>query len=264
MNFKGKNILVTGGGGAGVAAGICKVLSACGATVIVNERSIADARKVTDNLPGSFAVAADISKSEEVTAMFRTVRKQVGIVHGLVNNAGVGLSKVSHEATEEDFNRLYNTDVKGVWQVSKAFVDQLLETKQPGNIVNISSVHAHSTMSGFAIYASAKSAVEGLTRGMAVELGPYNIRVNAVGPGFVHSDQNYDLIKTWTPDPEQWVKDYIEDQQVLFFDIRPEDAGNVVAFLLSDLSRAVTGQTLYVDNGTTSLLFNRFSTERFR
>lgn len=262
MDFKGKNILVTGAGGAGIGAGVCNVLSAYGATIIINELDMEDAEKAAMVFPNSIPIAADISKKEDVVEMFRSIREHVGVLHGLVNNAGVGLCKVAHKATDEEFNRLYATDVQGVWQVSKAFADQLLKAKKPGNIVNLSSVHAHSTMSGYAIYASAKSAVEGLTRGMAVELGPYNIRVNAVGPGYVHSNQNYDLINTWSDDPQQWVRDLKKDHQVLFFDIKPEDVGNVVAFLLSDLSRAVTGQTLYVDNGSTNLLYNRYFTEK--
>jgi NAD(P)-dependent dehydrogenase (short-subunit alcohol dehydrogenase family) len=137
-----------------------------------------------------------------------------------------------------------------------------LEANQPGNIVNISSVHVNSTISKYALYAGCKSAVEGLTKGMSVELGPHNIRVNAVGPGYVHSDQNYALIGSWAKDPKQWVEDLKTDQQVLFFDIDPVDCGNVVAFLLSDLSRAVTGQTIYADNGSINLLYNRSFTEK--
>jgi len=262
MDFKGKNILVTGGGGFGVGAGVCEVLSRSGATVIINEVNKEDAVKAAKNYQNAIAVAADIRNADEVQAMFKEIHNIVGQVHGLVNNAGVGLSKLAHEATGDDFDRLYDTDVKGLWQVSKAFVNQLLEAKQSGNIVNISSVHVNSTISKYALYAGAKSAVEGLTKGMSVELGPHNIRVNAVGPGYVHSDQNYALIGTWAEDPKQWVEDLKTDQQVLFFDIDPVDCGNVVAFLLSDLSRAVTGQTIYVDNGSINLLYNRSFTEK--
>jgi NAD(P)-dependent dehydrogenase (short-subunit alcohol dehydrogenase family) len=262
MDFKGKNILVTGGGGFGVGAGVCQVLSQFGATVILNELNIEDATIAAKKYPGAIPVAADIRNDEEVKAMFRDIKDKVGVIHGLVNNAGVGLSKLAHEVTGDEFTRLYDTDVKGVWQVSKAFVNQLLEAKQPGNIVNISSVHVNSTISKYAIYASCKSAVEGLTKGMSVELGPHNIRVNAVGPGYVHSDQNYALIGSWAADPVQWVEDLKTDQQVLFFDIDPTDCGNVVAFLLSDLSRAVTGQTIYADNGSINLLYNRSFTEK--
>lgn len=261
MNLTGKKVLVTGGGGTGVGKGVCNVLARCGATVLLNEREPEAAENAAKNYPGSIPVAADITNEQQVEAMFRKIEQKAGRLHGLVNNAGVGLSKLAHEVTADEFQRLYDTDIKGLWQVSRSFVNHLIEHNQPGSIVNISSVHAHSTMPRYAIYASAKSAVEGLTRGMAVELGPNNIRVNAVGPGYLHAEQNYDLIRTWTDNPDQWVNDYIKDQQVLLFQMKPDDCGNVVAFLLSDLSRAVTGQTIYVDNGTTSLLHNRFFIE---
>lgn len=243
--------------------GICKVLVKCGATIILNELNLEDAKRAVKNYPGAIAVGADVSKSEEVTAMFRTIDQKAGALHGLVNNAGIGLSKLAHKADEKEFNRLYDVDIKGVWNVSKAFVNQILSWGQSGNIVNISSVHTYSTISGYAIYASAKSAVEGLTMGMAVELGPHNIRVNAVAPGYVHAEQNQNLIKTWTDNPEKWVKDYIDNQQALHREIEPEDCGNVVAFLLSDLSRSVTGQTIYVDNGSTSLVYNYGSLKKY-
>lgn len=261
MDFTGKNILITGGGGVGVGAGVCEALSAARARLIINEIDKDEAQKAADRFSDAIGIAADVSDPLQVAEMFEEIEKRIGTVHGLVNNAGVGLSKRAHEASEHDFERLYNTDVRGVWQVSKAFANQLIKSDLPGNIVNISSVHAHSTISRYAIYSSAKSAVEGLTRGMSVELGPHNIRVNAVGPGYVHSEQNYDLISTWADDPQKWVEDYVKDQQTLLFKIQPVDIGYVVAFLLSDQSRAVTGQVIYVDNGTTSLLFNRFSTE---
>ena len=98
--------------------------------------------------------------------------------------------------------------------------------------------------------------------GMAVELGPFGIRVNAIGPGLVQAEQNYDLVKTWSDDPEKWLREFPLDQQVILEDIEPVECGNAVAFLLSELSSGVTGQVLYVDKGTTSLVFNRFFTEK--
>ncbi len=261
MNLKGKNILVTGGGGVGVGAGVCQALEQFGAHIILNEVDPKVAQDASVRYTSAYPVAADISDPQQVNDMFAEIKSEVGTIHGLVNNAGVGLSKLAHEVTLEEFDRLYSVDIRGVWMVSKLFVNQLLQAGIAGSIVNISSVNALATMSRYAIYASAKAAVEGLTRGMAVELGPMDIRVNAVGPGYVHAEQNYDLIKTWADDPERWVKDFVKDQQVLLHDIAPIDCGNAVAFLLSDLSSAITGQVLYVDKGTTSLLFNRFSTE---
>lgn len=259
MDLKGKNILVTGGGGFGVGEGICKALLSCGAQLIINEKDHEKAETASKKFPGALTIAADISKTPEVEAMFRYIEKEVGVLHGLVNNAGVGLSKPAHEATEQEFDLLYSIDIRGVWLISKFFVQHLLKNGSTGNIVNISSVHAHSTISGYAIYASAKSAVEGFTRGMAVELGKHNIRVNAIAPGYVHAEQNYDLIRLLTDNPEQWVEDVILKEQVIPDKIQPEDCGYAVAFLLSDLSRSITGQTLYVDNGSTIKLFSSVS-----
>src|SRR5699024_94703 len=118
-------ILVTGGGGVGVGAGICNALSQCGATVLLNEQDSKKAKEAVKKYPRAIPIAADIRNSEEVIDMFEEIQQKVGLVHGLVNNAGVGLSRMAHEADEKEFKRLYNTDLKGVWQVSKAFANQL-------------------------------------------------------------------------------------------------------------------------------------------
>ena len=259
MNLKDKNILVTGGAGYGVASGICKALSESGARLIINEKNEEKIDEALKAYPAAISAIGDISKHADVEAIFNRLEKEVGLIHGLVNNAGIGLSKPFHEATEEEFDNLYDVDVKGVWMMSKFFVKQLLKNNSVGSIVNVSSVHARSTILRYAIYASAKSAVEGLTRGMAVELGKHDIRVNAIAPGYVHAEQNYDLLRTWTSDPEQWVRDYIENEQVIHRAIKAEDCGYTAAFLLSDLSRSITGQTIYVDNGDTIKLLGSLS-----
>ena len=251
MDLKGANILITGGGGNGVASGIRQALSQSGARLIINEPTEEKLGAVMKRYPDAVPAPADISKPEQVKVMFDRLSRKVGTIHGLVNNAGIGLSKLAHEASEEEFDHLYHVDIKGVWMMSGYFVRQLLDNKAEGNIVNVSSVHARSTMARYAIYAGAKAAVEGLTRGMAVELGKYNIRVNAIAPGYVHAEQNYALIGTWTDDPHRWIKHYIENEQVIPRAVDPLDCGHVAAFLLSGLSRSVTGQTIYIDNGDT-------------
>mgnify|MGYP003513151667 FL=1 len=256
MNLNGKNIIVTGGAGFGVAGGVCKALTGMGAQLIIFEKSKEKIDAISAIYPGAITVAGDVSVQADAAALFELLEKKVGVVHGLVNNAGIGLSKPFYEAGEQEFDNLYAVDVKGVWLMSKFFTNQLLKNHSTGNIVNISSVHALATMLRYAIYASAKAAVEGFTRGMAVELGKYEIRVNAVAPGYVHAEQNYDLIKTWTDDPEQWVRNYIEKEQVIPQEIHPVDCGHTVAFLLSDLSRSITGQVIYVDNGSTIKLLS--------
>lgn len=262
MDLKGKNIIVTGGAGIGIGSGICRVLSARGARVIVNDLDADLVAKSVLLYPNAVGLVGDISQEKEVQRMYDELAEKVGVVHGLVNNAGVGLSKQAHEVNKAEFDHLYDIDIKGAWLMSKAFVNQILLSKVPGGIVNVSSVHAEATISKYAVYASAKSAVEGLTRGMAVELGTKGIRVNAIAPGYVHADQNLALIGTWTDDPQGWVKEQREDQQVINEDVSADDCGEVVAFLLSDSARAVTGQTISVDAGSTKLLYNRSFTER--
>ncbi len=188
--------------------------------------------------------------------MFNQLKKDNLTLTGLVNNAGVGLNKPAHLASESEFDNLYSVDIRGLWLMSKFFVNQLISNNITGNIVNVSSVHSHSTTHGYALYASAKSAVDSLTRGMAVELGQHNIRINSLAPGYVHAEQNFDLISAWTDDPKAWVANHSENQQALQHCISNQDCGQVAAFLLSSMSCSVTGQTMYVDNGTTSMLYN--------
>jgi NAD(P)-dependent dehydrogenase (short-subunit alcohol dehydrogenase family) len=256
IDLKGKNILVTGGAGNGLGQGICEAVNASGGRVIVNDLDKDMAEEVANKYTDAIAIAGDVSKSNDVDKIFNMLREACGTVHGLVNNAGIGLGKYAIEANEDEVTRLYDVDVKGIWMVSQAFVKQLLASKEVGNIVNISSVQSLATMHRMALYAGAKSAVNGLTRGLAVELGQYNIRCNAVAPGYIYSEQSLNIIGKWAPDPSKWIEDHKSDHQCLNFFTSARDCGNVVAFLLSDLSKNITGQTICVDNGTTNLLYN--------
>ncbi len=262
INLEGKNVLVTGGAGFGVGAGVCQAIAESGARLVVNDLDGVAAAKTAARYPGTLAIAGDIGKSEDVERIFAEAKVHCGVLHGVVNNAGVGLNKPAHEATEADFDRLFGIDVRGLWLVSKVFTNQLLETKEVGHIVNIASVHAHSTNAGYALYAAAKSAVTGLTRGMALDLGQHLIRVNAIAPGYVHSEQGFEIIRTWADDPQAWADTCRTDQQALPYFLDAVDCGYTAVFLLSNLSRGITGQTIFVDNGTTSMVFNRSFTER--
>lgn len=256
INLSGKNILVTGGAGDGLGGGICESIAEAGGRVIVNDLQIEVAEEAADKYRNGMAVAGDVSQPADIDRMFDEIRDLCGIIHGVVNNAGIGLGKYAIEAEESEVNRLYDVDVKGIWLVCRAFVKQLLASNEIGHIVNISSVQAFNTMHRMALYAGAKSAVNGLTRGLAVELGQYNIRCNAVAPGYIYSKQSLSIIGKWASDPAKWIEDHKTDHQCLDFFTSARDCGNVVAFLLSDLSKSITGQTIYVDNGTTNLLYN--------
>jgi len=257
MDLSHLKVLVTGGGGIGVGAGVCQALDEFGAKIIVNDISLPKAQSAASKYKDAEAICANISDEQEVKSMFREIEKRYSGVNALVNNAGVGLSKAVHLIEEEEFDNVYDVNMKGAWLVTKYFVKHLLEKKTSGNIVNVSSVHGFASQPNYSTYASTKSAIEGFTKALSYELGKYNIRCNAIGPGMVHAEQNYDLIKTWAPDPEKWVQDFVDNQQTLHHFIKPIDCGYAAAFLLSELSRSITGQIIYVDAGKTSMLFNR-------
>lgn len=256
VDFTGKRYLITGGAGVGVGAGVCEAIAACGGQLIINDLDVEKTKRAAQKYPDAIAAPGDVSNPKEVDRIFATIKEQHGIVHGLVNNAGVGLRKKAHKAEVSEFDQLYSIDIKGVWLMAKAFANQLIEHNEVGHLVNISSVHAHKTTSKHAIYASAKSAVEGLTRGMSVELGELGIRCNAVAPGYIDSEQNRDAVASWANDPRQWEKEQKEEYQSLNHLINARDCGNAVIFLLSDLARSITGQTIVVDAGFTNLLYS--------
>lgn len=255
IDFTGKNFLVTGGAGVGVGAGICEAISDCGGTLLLNDLDALKTKTAVKKYPNAHAIVGDISNAKDVERIFEEIKNEYGLVHGLVNNAGIGLHKNAHLADESEFDNLYNIDVKGVWLMARTFVRQLIKANEVGHIVNISSVHARETTAKYALYASAKAAVEGLTRGMSIELGEFGVRCNAVAPGYVDSEQSRDAVASWTDKPEAWIEGQKNDYQSLRHMISARDCGNAVVFLLSHMANSITGQTLTVDAGFTNLLY---------
>ena len=258
FSLEKQTVLVTGGTGVGVGAGVCEAVIEAGGTLVINGRNPAALAAAVSRHPGSFGVLGDITSETDATRMFDEARELTGgPVNGLVNNAGVGLSGLFHETEAADFDRLYSVDVRGLWLMSRAFVRQVPTELTEGAIVNISSVHSHSTMSRYGLYAGAKAAVDGLTRGMAVELGSRFIRCNSLAPGYVHADQNEALIRSWTEDPKGWIDSHTRNQQAIPRLIEALDCGRTAVFLLSPASRMITGQTIYLDGGMTSMIYPR-------
>lgn len=258
FSLAGMTVLVTGGTGVGVGAGVCDAVLEAGGTLVVNGRKQDLLDAALARYPGSFGVLGDVTSEADVESLFQKAEEQTGgPVTGLVNNAGVGLSKPFYQAEIAEFDRLYSVDVRGLWLTSRAFTRKLAAAGKPGAIVNISSVHSHSTMSRYGLYAGAKAAVDGLTRGMAVELGAHFIRCNSLAPGYVHAEQNADLIRSWTEDPEGWIDNHTKNQQAIPSVIEAIDCGRAAVFLLSDASRLITGQTIYLDGGMTSMIYPR-------
>lgn len=249
----------------GVGAGVLEAVLEAGGRPIVNGRSEARLQAVVDRYPdqGVVPVRGDVSSAEDCQRMMEEAIKEVGTIHHLVNNAGVGLHKPPHLVDEAEYDRLFEVDVKACWRLARVWLRHRLDAngelrdQAPASLVNISSVHAERTVADFALYAAAKGAVEAMTRGMAVHYGPAEVRVNCVAPGLVRSDQNNDVFERDGADPNELSQRVVNDYQALNRSIREVEVGRVVVFLLSSMASAVTGQTITVDSGGARLLFAR-------
>lgn len=256
IDFSNKNFLVTGSAGFGVGSGICQAIDNAGGTLVINDLSEKNVNEASKKYKNAIGIVADISNGLEVERLFKEINTTLGPLHGVVNNAGIGHRKPAHLSDIEEFDKIFNTNFKGVWLISKAFATDCIKNKIRGNIVNVSSVHAFKSTNKYALYSSTKGALNNLTRGMSIELGKYEIRCNAIAPGYVDSAYNVKAVREWSDDPEGWVKDQIEDYQSLPEVITSIDCGNLVVYLLSEYSKSITGQIIKIDSGFTNLLYS--------
>lgn len=257
MDLRGRTYLVTGAGGDGIGAGVCRAIRAAGGRLVVNDIDGGAARAAAARFGAVLSVPGDVASPESVATAFTHIEDHGIALDGVVNNAGIGLRRYAHEASPEEFDRLFAVDLRGVWLVSRAFAQYAIRRRTGGAIVNVASVHAFATARRFAAYAAMKAAVAGLTRGMAVELGESRIRCNAVAPGFVETRESRSSIRVWSEDPARWIEEHRKNHQAIDQTIEPEDCGWAVAFFLSEASRAVTGQVLFVDAGLTAMLYEK-------
>jgi 3-oxoacyl-[acyl-carrier protein] reductase len=242
----GKVAVVTGAS-KGIGAGIAKALGAEGASVVVNyasDRSGADKTVADITKAGGKAVAigASVAKSGDIEKLFAETKKAFGKVDILVNNAGVYSFAPLDEITEEEIDRIYSTNVTGLLLTTKAAVK--LFPSEGGSIINIGSVVSEVTSPNTAIYTGTKGAVDAITRVLAKELGPKNIRVNAVNPGFTLTEGVASAGVAGSDYEKQLVA-----QTPLGRPGNPGDIADVVTFIASDDARWVTGSLLQAGGG---------------
>jgi 3-oxoacyl-[acyl-carrier protein] reductase len=189
-----------------------------------------------------YSAHCDVRERDLVEHFVECARAELGGVHYLVNNAGVHHDGALWRLSEEAWNEVVETNLTGSFNCIHAAAPQFRE-QHYGKVVNVASHQAYKPGFGVANYAASKAAVVGLTKAAAVELGPYNINVNAVAPGFVRTE----LIGSLPPE----VLSDAEKGSVLGRIAEPDDVALVVAFLCSDDARHITGQVIFVDGGLT-------------
>ncbi|MGH8224325.1 MAG: SDR family NAD(P)-dependent oxidoreductase, partial [Woeseiaceae bacterium] len=193
----------------------------------------------------------DVTSAESTRAMAAAVIERFGRIDVLINNAALwgSLALGPFEGIEEaEWDAAMNVNVKGIWQCCKAVVPHMRD-RQSGSIINISSLAATYGMPNCLHYTASKAAVIGITRGLARELGRYNIRVNAVAPNVVNTDATAEIFK----DKHDRILDVTLSQQSIRRPLQTVDIVGAVLFLAGDLSGLTTGQTIMVDGGTVFL-----------
>lgn len=240
-------VAVVTGASKGIGAGIAKGLAAEGATVVVNYASSKeDAERViteiTEQGGKAIAVQANVSKAADVRRLFAETRKVFGKLDVLVNNAGVYEFAALGEITEEQFHRLFNTNVLGLILATQEAAK--LFGPEGGSIINIGSTASQVTPPATAVYTATKGAVDAITHVLAKELGPKKIRVNSINPGMVETEG----VHTGGFIGSEFQKQ-LESQTPLGRIAQPSDIAPIAVFLASEDSGWLTGETLLASGG---------------
>ena len=246
FSLEGKVAIVTGGS-KGIGREIGLVFAEAGADVVVCSRgldsSLEDVAEEIRTLGRrSLAVPADIRKKSDVERLVQRTVEEFDVIDILVNNAGVLLVAPFVDHSEEDWDRIMDTNLKGYYLCSQAVVKKMMEQKK-GNIINMASIRSTGASRERVGYCVSKAGVVMLTRVMALEFASYNIRVNGIAPGWIKTKLNERL---WS-DPN--IRKQIEAEIPLGYLAEPSVIAGTALFLASDISSYITGHTIVVDGG---------------
>jgi 3-oxoacyl-[acyl-carrier protein] reductase len=242
--LEGKNVIITGAS-RGIGKGIAEVFAKHGANIAFTYHSSDEKAKSLEtelsvNGRKTKGYKSDASDFEAAQQLVKDVMDDFGSIDVLVNNAGITKDGLLMRMSEEDFDSVMNTNMKSVFNMTKAVATPMLKAKS-GSIINMSSVVGITGNAGQANYAASKAAINGFTKSIALELGSRNIRCNAIAPGFIETEMTEAL-------GEETVKQW-RAQIPLKRGGTPEDIANTTLFLASDLSSYVTGQVIHVCGG---------------
>ncbi len=246
FNLSGKTAIVTGGG-KGIGRVIALGLAKAGANVVVCSRTKAEIDAVAEEIRKqggrALSVVTDIMINEQLENLVGAAISEFGRIDILVNNAARSYLRGLLDLREDGWDKIFHTNVKAVWLLSRMVVPKMIEQKG-GRIINITTVGADKAEAGMSAYGASKAALKHLTRSMAKEWAQLGINVNAVAPGFTRTDFSKPI---WSsPELEQVISKLIPKGKIA----EPEDIVGAVLFLASDAASYITGITIYVDGGT--------------
>ncbi len=243
-------VAVVTGAAQGIGAATAKRLAAEGATVAVADltegRAAGTVAEIEEAGGKAVAVGCDVAVREQVESLIDGVAGQFGRLDILVNNAGVLRDNMLFKMSDEDWQTVIGVHLGGAFFACRAAQKHMVEAKY-GKIVNLSSRSALGNR-GQANYSAAKAGIQGLTATLAIELGPFNINVNAVAPGYIATAMTDATAVRMKMDAAQLQK-AVAEQTPLRRVGQPEEVASVVAFLASDDASYVSGQTLYINGG---------------
>ena len=240
-------VAIVTGGAAGIGAGISKRLAEAGRDVAIWDLQVDRAEAVADQVRAmgrkALVSRVDVSNMSDVSAALNSVRRELGPVGILVNNAGIAPEKDFEEITEADFDRVMNVNMKGLFFITQAVIPDM-KAANWGRIINISSSSAQTGAPRMTHYAATKGAVIGFTKAMAQEFGKHGITVNNVPPSFVHTE-GLEAVVDRIPGGIEGYARAIPMRRVG----QPSDIAAAVTFLASEEAGYITGHTLSVNGG---------------
>ena len=238
-----KTVIVTGAS-KGIGRAVAKEFAKNGYNVVIcYNHSVSAAQDLLAEVSGitrAIAVRVDVSKEDEVQNMIDITKKTFGTIDVLVNCAGVSDTRLLIDSTKEDYDFVFDTNMRGTYNTCKLVGREML-SNQSGKIINISSIWGVLGGSCESVYSASKGAIIAFTKALAKEFGPNGINVNAVAPGFIQTDM--------TKNVTEEIKQEIMDNSALGRLGTPEDVASVVLFLASEKSEFITGQVIGVDGG---------------
>ena len=239
INFKNKNILITGASG-GIGAELVKKFVSLGGNVLGSGTKAEKLDKIKKQLPSIKVKKFDISEHSRIEEFIEDVSLELGGLDILINNAGTNVDNLSLRMKDEEWKKVIDINLTSTFLLSKHAIKKMLKNKF-GRVVNITSVVGHTGNLGQSNYSASKAGIIGMSKSLAIEYAKKNITVNCVSPGFIISDMTMNIAEK--------VKLYLTSRIPMGKLGTGEDVSNCVAFLSSEQASYVTGETLHVNGG---------------